>query len=150
YPSLPLAVVVVGADSPTSLGTRLAPIFDLPERAVAALGKAARYAAWRREPLGSQPLLSEVDTVLARRDVTSAMERGGGWQPHSRTADILGHYGIPIVPTATATGEQAAVEEASRLGYPVVLKSADPNLVHKSDVGAVKLKLADDEAVRNA
>jgi len=147
---LPLAVVVLGADGPTSVGDRCAPIFDLPERAVAALGKAARYAAWRREPLGAQPQLPGVDTAMARRTVKAALERDGGWQPQTRIAEILGHYGIPIVPTATAPGEHAAVAEASHLGYPVALKSADPNLVHKSDIGAVKLRLADENAVRAA
>jgi acyl-CoA synthetase (NDP forming) len=147
---LPLAVVVLGSDAATSLGSRRAPIFDLPERAVSALGKAARYSAWRREPLGSQPHLSGVDTAAAQRAVAAALAGGGGWQPQSRIADILGRYGIPVVPTATATGEQEAVLEASRLGYPVALKSADPNLVHKSDIGGVKLHLATEEAVRTA
>jgi len=82
--------------------------------------------------------------------VRAALEQHGGWQPHSRIADVLGHYGIPVVPTVTATGERAVVAEASRLGYPVALKAADPNLVHKSDIGAVKLRLTDDDSVRTA
>jgi len=54
------------------------------------------------------------------------------------------------VPTVTAIGEGAALAEAARLGYPVALKSADPELVHKTDIGAVRLNLADDAAVRTA
>jgi acyl-CoA synthetase (NDP forming) len=95
--------VVLGSDAATSLGSRRAPIFDFPERVVSALGKAARYSAWRREPLGGQPHLSGVETMGARRAVAAALKQGGGWQPQSRIADILGRYGIPVVPTAAAS-----------------------------------------------
>ena len=147
---LPVAVVVLGTRAEGSLGERRAPIFDLPERAISALGKAVRYAAWRDEPLGGQPQLSGVDASLARNTVRAALEQGGGWQPHGRIADILSRYGIPVIPTATAIGAGAAVAHASRVGYPVVLKVADPGLVHKTDIGGVKLNLRDADAVRSA
>ncbi len=47
------------------------------------------------------------------------------------------------MPTVTATTAAAAAAAADRLGYPVVLKSADPDLVHKSDSGGVRLGLTD-------
>jgi acyl-CoA synthetase (NDP forming) len=147
---LPLAVVALGTEPAGSLGQRRAPIFDLPERAVSALGKAARYAAWRREPLGSQPLLSHVDSVVARNTVEAALRQGGGWQPHGRVADILARYGIPVVATVTAIGEAAVVAQAVRLGFPVVIKTADPDVVHKSDVGGVKLNIRDADEARAA
>jgi acyl-CoA synthetase (NDP forming) len=150
HSGLPLAAVVLGADRVTSLGARRAPAFELPERAVSALAKAVRYAAWRREPFGAQPQLSGVDTAAARRAVTAALGADSGWQPHQRVAEILGPYGIPIVPTVTAISERDAVAVATRLSYPVALKAADPELVHKSDIGAVRLSLADDAAVRAA
>ena len=125
-------------------------MFDLPERAVAALAKAARYAAWKREPLGQQPSLSDVDSVSAQSIARTAVAEGGGWQPHERIADILGRYGIPVVPTQTVVGAGAASKAATELGYPVVLKAADPDLVHKSDIGAVRLRLADPAAVEAA
>jgi acyl-CoA synthetase (NDP forming)/L-amino acid N-acyltransferase YncA len=150
YRDLPLVVVVLGADTRSGLGDRRAPVFDLPERAVIALAKAARYGAWRHEPLGSDPLLSDVDTAGARTVVRHALAQGGGWQPHARIADLLGCYGIPVVDTVTALGARAAATAATRLGFPVVLKAADPNLVHKSDVGGVRLRLVDEEAVVSA
>jgi acyl-CoA synthetase (NDP forming) len=126
------------------------PVFDLPERAVTALAKAARYAAWRCEPIGQDPMLSDVDTVTARTMVRSALQAGSGWQPHTRIADLLGRYGIPVVPTVTAIGARAVLAAAQRLGFPVVLKVADPNLVHKSDIGGVKLNLRDADEVAGA
>jgi acyl-CoA synthetase (NDP forming)/RimJ/RimL family protein N-acetyltransferase len=150
YSTLPMAVVTLGTYVATTLGHRRAPVFDLPERGISALGRAAGYAAWRREPLGAQPVLTDVDTVGAQATVRAALGRGGGWQSHTRIADILGRYGIPLVPTLTAVGEAAVVREAARLGLPVAVKAADPDIVHKSDVGAVKLNLADANAVLDA
>ncbi len=147
---LPVALVVLGTAAYTAVGQRRAPVFDLPERAVAALGRAVRYAAWRREPLGARANLSDVDSAGARTMVRSALARSAGWQAHARIADILGRYGIPIVRTVTAVGEGTAVAEAERLGFPVAVKAGDPQLVHKSDVGAVKVGLLDAAAVRAA
>jgi acyl-CoA synthetase (NDP forming)/L-amino acid N-acyltransferase YncA len=147
---IPIAVVVLGAPAPTAVGARNAPVFDLPERAVAALAKSARYAAGRREPLGQRPVVAGVDAEAARTAVRSAIASGGGWQTHDRIADVLRPYGIPVVPTVTTVGTDAAVAAAERLGFPVALKAADPDLVHKSDIGAVRLRLGDAAAVRAA
>jgi acyl-CoA synthetase (NDP forming) len=150
-PELPVAVAVVGAaQPPTTLGSRRAPVFPLPEDAVRALGRAARYAAWRREPLGRQPELSGVDAHRARSIVAVALAGGGGWQDAETARDLLSCYGIPVVRTAVALGADAAVAVADDTGYPVVVKAADPGLVHKSDVGAVWLNLTDAAAVRGA
>ena len=147
-PGLTVAVVIVGmADPPAVVGTRRAPVFALPEDAVRALGHAARYARWRRTPLGNRPALPDVDPHRARALVAGA---GVGWQPADVARDLLACYGIPVVATEVVRGVDAAVEAAGRLGYPVVVKAAAPDLVHKSDVGAVRLDLRDADQVRSA
>lgn len=150
HAGIALTVVVLGAAGPNSVGERRAPVFDLPERAVTALAKAARYAAWRSEPLGIQPALSNVDSGRARRAAVTALKQGEGWQPYAQISSILTDYGIPIVATEAVTGPDDAVAAAARMGYPVVLKAGDPQLVHKSDIGGVRLRLTDDAAVRAA
>jgi acyl-CoA synthetase (NDP forming)/GNAT superfamily N-acetyltransferase len=157
HPTLPVAVVVLGASRagessavPASLGRRRAPVFDLPERAVAAFARAARYRAWLAQPMGTAPALSDVDGPGARTVVAEALARGAGWQEHATTVDLLRRYGIPVAPTVTVDDVDAAIAAARSVGYPVVLKAADPNLVHKSDIGAVRLNLADDAAVADA
>jgi acyl-CoA synthetase (NDP forming)/GNAT superfamily N-acetyltransferase len=151
HPTLAVAAVVVGAsDPPTVLGDRRAPVFDLPERAVRALGHAARYAAWRREPLGSRPELVHVDGSRARRVVERALAAGAGWQPYSVTTEILRAYGIPLVASSVVTDVESAVVAARVIGLPIALKSADPDLVHKTEVGGVRVNLADEAEVRAA
>lgn len=96
HPDLPMAVVALGAPVAAALGERQVPVYDLPERAVRAFGHAARYAAWRREPLGSRPPLTNVDEGAGRVLVRSALSEGDGWQPPDRVAAILSCYGIPL------------------------------------------------------
>jgi acyl-CoA synthetase (NDP forming) len=149
HPDLAAAVVLVGGpDQVPRLGTRAVPVFTLPERAALALAHASWYAAWRRRPLGHRPDLTDVDREQGRRLVEAALAAGPGWQPYDRTAALLTAYGIAVLRSATVTGADAAVAAAA--GYPVVLKSADPDLVHKSDTGGVRLGLTDADAVRAA
>jgi acyl-CoA synthetase (NDP forming) len=150
HPLLPVATVVLGAaELVAPLGKRAVPGYDLPERAVKAIGHAARYAAWRREPLGARPELAGVDAAAARDAVRAGLADRAGWQPYHRIATILAGYGVPLLPSRTATGASGAVAAAEELGYPVAVKAADPQLVHKSDLGAVRLNLADARAVRD-
>jgi acyl-CoA synthetase (NDP forming) len=143
---LPVAVVLLGVPEPaTTLGG--APVYALPEQAVTALGHAARYAAWRAAPLGIVPALPGIDVPAARALAQQALARGAGWQPPDLAAALLSSFGVPVLHGRVVTSAPDAVSSAAKLGYPVVLKAADPNLVHKSDVGGVRLNLADAEAV---
>ena len=58
--------------------------------------------------------------------------------------------GVPVVPGELAVSADAAVAAADRLGYPVVLKAVSASLLHKTNIGAVALDLADADEVRDA
>ena len=63
---------------------------------------------------------------------------------------LFADFGGPVVAGAVVEGEAEALAAAARLGYPVVLKTAAPEVLHKSDVGAVALDLADAGALAAA
>jgi acyl-CoA synthetase (NDP forming)/GNAT superfamily N-acetyltransferase len=141
---VPVAVVLLGvADAPTSLGSRRRPVYSLPEPAIAALGRAVRYATWRRTPIGNRPHLTGLDAARARTLVMTALAAGGGWVEPRLAEELLACYGIRVYAGRECATVSGAVEAATELGYPVVLKSADPALVHKSDIGGVRLGLTD-------
>jgi acetate---CoA ligase (ADP-forming) len=54
---------------------------------------------------------------------------------------MLGDWGVPVVAAEVAAGLEEAVAAAGRVGWPVALKTAAPGVVHKSDVGGVRLGL---------
>ncbi len=62
----------------------------------------------------------------------------------------LATYGIPVVETRVALTEDAAVECAADIGFPVVLKLYSETITHKTEVGGVQLNLQDEAAVRQA
>ncbi len=64
--------------------------------------------------------------------------------------DLLSDYGVPVVTHREANDVEGAVAAGEAVGYPVVLKTAVPGIMHKSDVGGVALNLADAEEVRAA
>ena len=63
---------------------------------------------------------------------------------------LVAAAGIAVVPTRLARSADEASAIAHELGFPVVLKLVSPDVVHKSDVGGVRLGLADGQAVARA
>jgi len=63
---------------------------------------------------------------------------------------LLADYGVPVVAASAASSADEAVTAAAAIGFPVVLKTAAEGVQHKSDVGGVRLGLADADAVRAA
>ena len=147
---IPVVAVVVGVDVPARLGHREVPVYALPEEAIRALSHACRYAAWRRAPRGVRPSPDDVDRHRARKLVRHVLDTSAGWQPTEVWRPLLAAYGIRPVPSSTARQSASRPPAADSLGYPVALKAAAPELVHKSDVGAVILDIAGPDAVADA
>lgn len=63
---------------------------------------------------------------------------------------LLSDYGVPTVASRSAGSVAEAVGAAQELGWPVVLKTAEPSIQHKSDVGGVRLGIADADGLRIA
>ena len=137
---------------PGSEGARAVPTFAFPEGAARALGRAADYAAWRRRPEGVVPALPGIDRVCARAlvDAQFARHPDGVRLGPGAAAELLGCFGIPVVATHTVATAPEAVTAAETIGFPVTLKAASGDIVHKSDVGAVRLHLENGDAVREA
>ena len=62
--------------------------------------------------------------------------------------ELVAAYGIPTAPMKLATSAGEAVSIAREQGYPLVMKIASPDILHKSDVGGILLGLENEEAVR--
>jgi len=123
------------------------PAFPFPERAVNALAMATRYAEWRNRPDTDDVTFDDIDADRLRGIIEPACERGGGWLHPLEVAALLATTGIAAPTTIFATNADRAMDAAMCLGFPVVLKAYGPELLHKSEFGAVKLNLADEFAV---
>jgi len=155
FPAKPIVGVFLGGETMAE-ATRIlteagVPCFSFPEPAVAAIRGLVRYADARRDP-PAEPLT--VPGALDRKTVKAVFY--DVLRDHrlvllgSEAALVAEAYGIPAAPTVLATTADEAVREANRMGYPVVLKVASPNILHKTDVGGVKVGLGTPEDVRKA
>ncbi|HUB39540.1 MAG TPA: GNAT family N-acetyltransferase [Streptosporangiaceae bacterium] len=146
----PMAAVLVDRPEAVSLGSVQAaagrprlPVYSYPESAARALSHAAGYREWRDSQQGHVPELAGIDQAGAHALVSAflADQPAGGWLATADAVSLLHSYGIPVVATRPAADQAEAVAVAAELGGHVVLKADVPGLVHKSDVGAVKLDL---------
>ncbi|MBS0445173.1 MAG: acetate--CoA ligase family protein [Proteobacteria bacterium] len=127
--------------------------YATPEAAVEAY---AMLRSYRR----NQALLTEApaagdhatpDLALARTTIAAALAAGRAWLDEAEAKAVLRACGIPAVATvAVPPDPQAAAAAARRCGFPVALKIRSPDVAHKSEVGGVRLGLADAAAVRRA
>ncbi|MDQ0826332.1 acyl-CoA synthetase (NDP forming)/RimJ/RimL family protein N-acetyltransferase [Arthrobacter sp. B2I5] len=128
------------------------PCFSNPGAAVAALAAVVRYAEWAArdqgqfvEPAGCDPRQAEAELDVLLGDVTG--EQLKQLDP-AAAASLLGHYGISVLPSAGFTTPDEAVAAADALGWPVVLKTTDPALRHRLDLGGVRLGIEDAQSLR--
>ncbi|MBN8224473.1 MAG: bifunctional acetate--CoA ligase family protein/GNAT family N-acetyltransferase [Xanthomonadales bacterium] len=94
-----------------------------------------------------------VDAAAAQAVVSGALAQGRRWLDPIEVTRLLEAYGIPVVSAVCATDPDAAVAAAEpllALGQPVALKILSQDIVHKSDVGGVRLNLASAASVREA
>ena len=98
----------------------------------------------------SFPMLPDIHADVARDIVDGALRRGDGWLIPDESQRLSAPWGSRRRRARLVTSDEDAVAAAREIGYPVVLKAAGPEILHKSDVGGVVLGLGDDAAVRSA
>jgi acyl-CoA synthetase (NDP forming) len=87
-------------------------------------------------------------TASVRDTVGSALRESGKVLTEVQAKSLLAAYGVKRVPEFLATGEEDASDAAMRIGGPVALKVQSPDIVHKTEAGAVLLGLSGDATVR--
>jgi len=151
HPQKPLIAVFMGGNSMVYprivLTTGGIPVFDFPERAVHALSELYKYTV-SRDRLKDEEIpkfkadQKKVDKIIAdvRKDKRRVLL---GSEAHA----IAEAYDIPVARIRLATNSEEAKLLAEELGYPIVLKIASPDIIHKSDIGGIKVGLTTPEEV---
>lgn len=122
------------------------PNYSFPERAMESLCAMVRYRRWLETPELAPPTFMankwSVSNILNRYRSENRLTLG-----EVEARQVLLDYGI-CVPRAELAGTPTdAGRAASRIGFPVVMKIASPDILHKSDVGGVMVGLKDAEEV---
>ncbi len=125
------------------------PTFAFPEDAMRAMSAKCRFAEWTRQALLPYREF-DVDRAAVARLLDEELAAGRGTLVELKALEVFRHYGFPIVPYALATNAEEAAKAAAEIGFPVVLKISGPKILHKTDVGGVRLNLTDEASVRTA
>src|SRR4029077_13230248 len=154
----PLLAVWVGEDPAASEAFESAaiPHFSDESHAVEGFMHLVRHAQLQESLMATPPSLPTdfaPDVATARDIAQSAVRAGKAWLDPIEITKLLSAYAIPAAPAVLARDPDEAKEMAAPLlaqGGTVVAKILSPDIVHKSEVGGVRLNLASAEAVKDA
>ena len=122
------------------------PVYGFPERSVAALAAMASYREWREKPEDVIAVI-EVDRERVRELFKSVRADGRLYLGEMEAREAATAYGFQVPRGGLARSPEDAANLAAQLGFPVVMKIASPDIVHKSDIGGVRVGITDRDQV---
>jgi acetyltransferase len=125
------------------------PDYPSPERAVAALKAMVDYAAWRLRPPRIVTRFP-VNRRRVERIIYRQLRTGRPYIGEAKAKDILRAYDFVVPDGRLVSTVEEAMEAAPRIGYPLAMKIVSPDIIHKSDVGGVRLNLGSEQDVADA
>lgn len=125
------------------------PDFPSPERAVAALKAMYEYACWKSRPprvvTRFRVNRRRVEHIINRSRANSIFQLN-----EVKAKKVLEAYGFSIPDGRLVTSSDDAVEHARRIGFPLAMKIVSSDIIHKTDVGGVRLNLTSVRHVRDS
>ena len=150
-PAKPVIAVLMGRDGlpqgRAELHSAGIPAYIFPESAARAMAALNKYREWLERAMPDRTPLP-VDTPRAAAIVARAQQEGRTKLTELESLEMLAAYGVPVAPAELATSADDAAARAARIGFPLVMKIVSPEVVHKSDVGGVKVDIGTVEEVR--
>jgi len=125
------------------------PFYTYAEGAIRTLKAMLKFVDWINTPDGKISNF-EVDKNKVQKILDDVRNEGRTALLEEEGQQILRSYGFPLPKSMLAKTEEDAVNAAKEIGYPVVMKIASPQIIHKSDAGGVKVGLSNDKELQSA
>jgi acetyltransferase len=125
------------------------PNYVTPERAVDALAVMVHQRLWQEEPALPYEVL-DLDTQQVVETFERVRREGRAKIGDAEARTILEAYRIPVPAAKLCKTAEEAVAFADEIGYPVVMKIASPDILHKTDIGGVRLNVRTAVDVRDS
>ncbi len=153
YPDKPLITIFIGGEilgpSIYYLKKHRIPCYPHPERGVKAMAALAEYARKRERPLSDEIPDLVRDKEKVRKIFDKVKSEGRFNLLGTEAIEVASAYGIRTPPTRLARTEEEAGLLANEIGFPIVMKITSPDIVHKTDIGGVKLGIqSKEEAIK--
>jgi 4-hydroxybutyryl-CoA synthetase (ADP-forming) len=125
------------------------PYYTYAEGAIRTLAAMLKFANWIKTPEVKIPKF-KVDKLKAKKIFDKVKKEKRPNLLEEEGQEVLKAYGLPLPKSALAKTEADAIKIAKQIGYPVVMKIASPQIIHKSDAGGVKVNLTNDLEIKEA
>ena len=125
------------------------PVYKSEQRAFKALGNLARFKKGQNIIIDI-PTPGDTESKGRFLFLDTIKDTGMPVLDEIQCKKIFKQYGIESTEPVLCKTPEEAVSTAGNLGYPVVMKIISPEIIHKSDIGAVKLNLKTNDDVLNA
>jgi acetyl coenzyme A synthetase (ADP forming)-like protein len=125
------------------------PAYRFPESAARVLSEMTKFTEWLSRPKTGIKSF-KVSRSKAKEVIDAVKKEGRSLLLEHEAYEVLKHYHFPVIQSRLATNEKQALDTAEEIGYPVVLKIASPQIIHKFDFGGVKLNLQNRAEVKKA
>lgn len=125
------------------------PNYAFPERAIAAFEAMNRQREWMARPLGTLKTF-RVKKAAVRQLLDRVREDGRESLGDIEARQVIEAYGLRPPRSELAGSPEESVQIAKRIGFPVAMKIVSPDILHKTEVGGVRLGLKTPEEVRAA
>lgn len=151
----PVVVSLIGGERCLKAGEWLklkgVPCYFDPAEAMSALGALREYGRYlERKEAAAFSSYTDVDKAKVRSVLDTVKSEGRTALMEIEAAAVFHAYGLPLAESILAGDQEEAVQAAEKLGYPVVLKIASPDILHKTDAKGVKVGISNPAEVRTA
>jgi acetyltransferase len=154
YKNKPIVASFMGGESVREASKNLLrhgiPCFGFPERAVKSLAGLVKFASLTKSDLDMEVPKFNVDKNKVNAIFTNVYNDNRVVLLGHEAAAVAAAYGIPTPKVELAKSAEEAIKIAERIGYPVVMKVASPQILHKTDIGGVIMNLEKPQEVSNA
>ena len=153
HPDKPVLAVLMGRaglpQGKAELHRANVPAYIFPESAARAMAALSRYGEWLARTPGDTPTI-RIDRERIARCVAAARGRSEVKLNEIEVLEVLEACGIPTAVARLALTSEEAARLAADAGFPVAMKVVSPQIVHKTDVGGVRLGIANETDARDA
>lgn len=125
------------------------PYYTYAEGAIRTLAAMIKFAIWINTKEGKITKF-KVNKAKAKKIFDKVKKEKRPNLLEEEGQQVLKAYGLPLPTSGLAKNESEAVKIANKIGYPVVMKIASPQIIHKSDAGGVKVNLTNDKEIKDA
>ncbi len=124
------------------------PTYRFPEDAVRTFQIMRQRAAWLEKDHSAPQIPEGLQPARARKLLAATRQSGVNALDAAAGGAVLEAYGIRTPKDMLATSADEAARFATQIGFPVALKLASPDILHKTEVGGVLLNVQNEAAVR--